>query len=61
MGLRDGVLTGTEAQDLLRKYVSAGRHKVMEDIPKEGAFILDLDLAMTAPVDAMAQSLAKTI
>ncbi|KAK8007109.1 DnaJ like subfamily A member 5 [Apiospora arundinis] len=59
MGLRDGVLTGTEAQDLLRKYVSAGRHKVMEDIPKEGAFILDLDLAMTAPVDAMAQSLAR--
>ncbi|KAK6866092.1 hypothetical protein PG995_002620 [Apiospora arundinis] len=60
MGLRDGALTSQEAQDMLKKYVFADRPTdMMEDIMNGAAFTLDLDLVMTAPVDAMTLSLAK--
>lgn len=60
MGLRDGALTGTEAKDLLQKYVSADRRdETMETIMNGAAFTLDLDLVMTDPTDAMTQSLAR--
>jgi len=60
MGLRDGALTSQEAQDLLRKYVSADKHdEMMEGIMNGAAFTLDLDLVMTAPMDARTQSLAR--
>jgi hypothetical protein len=59
MALRDGALSGVGAHELLEQYMATGKSVETFETSESAVFSLDLDLAMTAPKDALTESLAR--
>lgn len=59
MALRDGAVSSNDAHEQLENYMTMGRSIETFETSESAAFSLDFGLAMTAPEEALTDSLAR--